>query len=67
MNSGMVYNAAQSVSEYHFFFICKAGVERWGGIEKSLISHIGITPSLAFKGHGIQGSLVKPYVVNQGI
>ena len=26
-----------------------------------------ITPSLAFKGHGIQGSLVKPYVVNQGI
>ena len=28
---------------------------------------ISYTPSLVFRGHGIQGSLVKPYVVNQGI
>ena len=37
---------------------------------KVFIRHIlrsWVTPSLAFKGHGIQGSLVKPYVVNQGI
>ena len=40
----------------------KYRVTKWTPRPKS-----GNTRSLVFKGHGIQGSLVKPYVVNQGI